>query len=70
MYIDDCIDAMLFGLEHWADNVNVFNIGSDDQISVRDIVKIIMEETKLRDVQVRYTGGLTVEEDGKETSRI
>jgi UDP-glucose 4-epimerase len=58
MYIDDCIDAMLFGLEHSTEIMNVFNIGSDDQVSVRDIVRIIMEETKLRDVQVSYTGGV------------
>ncbi|MCJ7632131.1 NAD-dependent epimerase/dehydratase family protein [Candidatus Bathyarchaeota archaeon] len=56
MYIDDCIDGMLFGLEHSPDLVNVFNIGSKDQIDVRSIVKIIQEETGLRNVDIHYAG--------------
>jgi UDP-glucose 4-epimerase len=58
MYIDDCIDAILFGLEHSPDLVNIYNIGSEDQIDVRSIVKMIIEETGLSNVRVRYTGGV------------
>ncbi len=55
IYIDDCIDAMFFGLK--ADGkVNVFNIGTEDQIKVRRIAEIVCEEMKLSPT-FRFTGG-------------
>lgn len=59
VYIDDCLDAMLYGYSKSKEKVNVFNIGSDSNLAVKEIVKIILEETKLKNVNVRYTGGPT-----------
>ncbi|MCS7119155.1 MAG: NAD-dependent epimerase/dehydratase family protein [Archaeoglobaceae archaeon] len=55
IYIDDCIEAIFTGLK--ADEViNVFNIGSEDQIKVRRIAEIVCEEMNLNPV-FKFTGG-------------
>lgn len=56
VYIDDCVSAMLFAVSKAKEPVNVFNIGSDDTISVSEIAKMVVEEMKL-DAKLRYTGG-------------
>lgn len=58
MYIGDCIEAMLHGLERSEDVVSIFNIGSDDQIDVRSIARIVIEEMGLRNASIRFTGGV------------
>ena len=55
IYIDDCIDAMFAGLRANKD-VNVFNIGSEDQIKVRRIAEIVSEEMGLNPT-FKFTGG-------------
>ncbi len=55
IYISDCIDGMFHGLKA-DDVVNVFNIGSEDQIKVRRIAEIVCEEMKVNPV-FRFTGG-------------
>lgn len=47
IYIDDCIDAMTYGLDG-RDKINVFNIGSKDQLSVKEIAAIVSEEMGLK----------------------
>jgi len=55
IYISDCVDAMFFGLK--ADEVvNIFNIGSEDQIKVKRIAEIVCEEMGLNPT-FRFTGG-------------
>ena len=56
--VDDCVDALLFGLEHASEGVEIYNIGSEDQISVKKIARIVTEEMSLKDVRFRYTGGV------------
>jgi len=56
--VDDCIDALLLGLERTHEKVETYNIGSEDQINVTDIAKIITEEMGLKNVEFRYTGGV------------
>ncbi|RLI31028.1 UDP-glucose 4-epimerase [Candidatus Bathyarchaeota archaeon] len=61
LYIDDCIDAMLLGLKKVAssnNNVEIFNVGSDDQVDVLTIARIVVEEMGLKDVKFRLTGGV------------
>ena len=55
--VDECVDGMIYGWKHSRDKVNYFNLGAQDQIAVKDIVKILLEETRLRNVKVHYTGG-------------
>ncbi|MCS7143495.1 MAG: NAD-dependent epimerase/dehydratase family protein [Archaeoglobaceae archaeon] len=55
IYIEDCISAMLVGLKANG-KVNVFNIGSEDQVKVKRIGEIVAEEMGL-DPKFRFTGG-------------
>ena len=55
IYIDDCIDAMMTGLKA-DERVNIFNIGSEDQIKVKRIAEIVSEEMNLNP-EFRFTGG-------------
>lgn len=55
VYISDCVDAMFSGLKA-RDTVNVFNIGSEDQVKVKRIAEIVSEEMGL-DPDFEFTGG-------------
>ncbi|WP_202319046.1 NAD-dependent epimerase/dehydratase family protein [Archaeoglobus neptunius] len=55
IYISDCVDAMFAGLKA-NERVNIFNIGSEDQVKVRRIAEIVCEELGLTPV-FRFTGG-------------
>jgi len=55
IYISDCIDAMFVGLRADRD-VNIFNIGSEDQIKVKRIAEIVCEEMGLNPT-FKFTGG-------------
>lgn len=57
IYIDDCLDGMLFALENSNDVVNVFNLSSGTTTSVNKIVEMILEEMNLKNVKLTYTGG-------------
>ncbi|RLI83276.1 UDP-glucose 4-epimerase [Archaeoglobales archaeon] len=55
IYIDDCVEAMLHGLKA-NEKINIFNIGSDDQIKVKKIAEIVSKAMGL-DPEFVFTGG-------------
>ena len=55
--IDDCIDAILHSFSKTSEKINVFNLSSGTILSVKDVVKIILEEMKLKNTRIKYTGG-------------
>ena len=57
LYIDDCIDAMLFGFDRMKEKVEIYNIGSEDWTDVRTIADIVSSEMGLRP-EYKFTGGL------------
>jgi UDP-glucose 4-epimerase len=59
-YLDvaDCVDAMVFGVEHSDEMVNIFNIGSEDSIDVVDIADIVTDKLGYKEVNYRFTGGV------------
>jgi UDP-glucose 4-epimerase len=57
LLVEECVDGMIYGFKRAKDRVNYFNLGASDQILVKDIVDILLEETKLKKVKVKYTGG-------------
>ena len=57
LYVSECVDAILFSIENSREEVNIFNIGSEDTISATDIGKIVVEEMGLSNVSFIYTGG-------------
>ncbi len=47
LYIQDCIDAMLFALEHATNKVNIFNLGTDEYCQVTDSIAWICNHLQL-----------------------
>lgn len=57
IYVDDCVDAMLFAIKKSSDKVNIFNIGTEDQISAKRIAELVISEMGLNS-KISYTGGI------------
>jgi UDP-glucose 4-epimerase len=58
LYITDCVEAILSGLKNPDDQAEIYNVGSNDQINVKTIAKIVMEEMKLNNIKFHCTGGV------------
>jgi len=61
LYVDDCIDAILHATKTFLKTkrkVNIYNIGSSDQITVKRIAEIVTEEMHLPNVNFSFTGGV------------
>ncbi|MDQ1261389.1 MAG: UDP-glucose 4-epimerase [Euryarchaeota archaeon] len=56
--VRDCVRAMRRCVEHSDEQINVFNIGSEDSVDVVEIANIVAEQMGLDDVLYRYTGGV------------
>jgi UDP-glucose 4-epimerase len=58
IYISDCVETMLFGLDKADNRVEVFNVGSADQVDVLTVARIVGEEMGVAEVKFRLTGGV------------
>jgi UDP-glucose 4-epimerase len=61
VHIDDCVAAMLMTSERFLTSqkrVDVYNLSSPDQVSVKRIAEIVAEEMNLHDAKFRFTGGV------------
>ncbi|MBS7636701.1 NAD-dependent epimerase/dehydratase family protein [Candidatus Bathyarchaeota archaeon] len=58
LHVEDCINAILIGLEAGNERVRIFNVGSEDQIVVREIADIVCAKMGLKNVQYVFTGGV------------
>jgi UDP-glucose 4-epimerase len=58
LYIDDCIDAIMKAYESTQEPVEIYNVGSEDQTNVTEIAHTIINEMKLKNVKLKYTGGV------------
>jgi UDP-glucose 4-epimerase len=54
VYIDDCIDGLLFGFKNAKDKINMFNLAVSTVTSVKEIVRMILEKTGHKETNVRY----------------
>lgn len=57
IYIDDCIEGMLFGEEKSNANFELFNLGSEDKITVKELADLVVNGLGLNDVRYKFTGG-------------
>jgi len=57
LYVDDCIDGMFYLSNASNRNIDVFNLGNEDSITVDEIANIIVKEMGLKGVKFKYTGG-------------
>ena len=58
LHINDCIDALLQATAKSEGLTNIFNVGSQDQINVKKIAKLVIDEMNLKDVAFQFTGGV------------
>jgi UDP-glucose 4-epimerase len=56
LYVQDCIDAILTALERADDNVNIFNLGTDEYCEVNDSIGWICEHLGVHP-KLTYSGG-------------
>ncbi len=57
IYVQDCVDGILYGLQHSDARVNVFNLGNYDVTGVTTIGHLIIESMELVNVRLKYAGG-------------
>jgi UDP-glucose 4-epimerase len=54
---EECIEAMLFTIDHADEALNVYNLGCDDWLPVTRIADLVVEAMGLEHVDYEYTGG-------------
>ena len=59
LHVDDCVEATISTVNAAKKPFDIFNIGSEEQVNVKEIANIIVSELGLRDVSYKYTGGKT-----------
>jgi UDP-glucose 4-epimerase len=57
IYVKDCIEGILFGLEHSNEMINVLNLACESSTDVNKIAQMIVEELDFKNVKFLYTGG-------------
>jgi len=58
IHVNDCVDAVTLGIEKSTEQVEIYNIGSEEQITVARIADITAKEMVPRHVKLAYTGGV------------
>lgn len=58
LYIDDCISGILSVLEKTNKNFETYNLGSISQITVNEIIEILLEMLGLSNTKKKFTGGI------------
>ncbi|MGB9623052.1 MAG: NAD-dependent epimerase/dehydratase family protein [Candidatus Bathyarchaeia archaeon] len=67
LHVSDCVEAMLLGVERSSRQVEIFNVGSEDQVDVGTIAKMVIEEMGLKNVRLIFTGGI---DGGRGSSKL
>ncbi len=57
VYVDDLLEAVFFGIEKGHDMVNIYNVSSDDFITVNTIADIVIRTMNLKNVKISHTKG-------------
>jgi UDP-glucose 4-epimerase len=54
---EECVEAMLFVIERAPHGLQAFNLGCQDNLSVRHIADMVVEAMGLKEVRYEFTGG-------------
>ncbi len=57
LHVSDCVDAMLFGFEHAADPLNVFNVAPEGATAVRSLAELCVACSPNPGASIVYSGG-------------
>jgi len=58
LHVNDCIGAVLLAMKKSQNQVETFNVGSEDRIDVKSVAKIVIEEMRLNKTKLTLTGGV------------
>lgn len=58
LHVEDCIEAMLMGSKGSDHRMEIFNVGSEDQVDAERIAEIVVEEMGLENVEFKFKGGV------------
>jgi UDP-glucose 4-epimerase len=61
MYITDLIDAIMHLTERFVESphrIEIFNVGSNDKVTVKEIAEIVAEEMRCPGIRYRFTDGV------------
>jgi len=58
LHVKDCIDAILTGVHASNEKVSIFNVGSEDMTTVKEIADIVCAKMGLEDVHYVFTKGV------------
>ncbi len=58
VHIDDTVRGILAGVDRASGPQDVFNVGSDDSVTVKEVAEIAVRELRLSGVEFRWTGGV------------
>jgi UDP-glucose 4-epimerase len=56
LYVDDCVEGMLWGVSRSGESLNVFNLGGGDDIRISEIARIFLAEAS-PEAEIVYAGG-------------
>jgi UDP-glucose 4-epimerase len=57
VYVSDCVEGIVFGLEHATLPLSIFNIAPRDWTSVQRIAELCIRASPSPDASIRFTGG-------------
>jgi UDP-glucose 4-epimerase len=57
LHVRDCVDAMLFGFEHAAERLNVFNVAPEGATTVRSLAELCVKSSPHPAAGIVYAGG-------------
>ena len=57
LFVTDCVEGMLFGLDHAEGKIEILNLAPPDVTSVARIAELCVKASPYPDAKVRYTGG-------------
>ena len=61
LHVEDLIEAVFLAFKHFVvsrKTLEIYNVGSLDRIDVKSIAEIVAEEVGLRNLKLRFTGGV------------
>ncbi len=57
LHVSDCIEGILYALQHSNQQVNLFNLGTEGHTSVTAIAEMIVKQMELEAARFKFTGG-------------
>ena len=57
LYVKDGVAGIMLAIKEAGSNKNVYNLGNDYFISVVEVARIVLDEMKLKNVKLEFSGG-------------